>query len=232
VGQPDLRTTATATAPYQAFNCASLPFAPQLKLRLRGGTERGQFPSLRAEVKPRAGDANISSAKVTLPASEFLEQRHIKTICTRPQFSQEKCPAASVYGSAQAFSPLLAQPLEGPVYLRAAPERKLPDLVADLHGGGLGLRIEVVGHIDSVHGGLRGTFEGIPDAPVSRFVMNLNGGKQGLLVNSQDTCAAPQRGDAVFVGQNDIGIHTRPKLEVNCKKGKKKKTTTKGGGKR
>jgi len=41
----------------------------------------------------------------------------------------------------------------------------------------------VVGHIDSVHGGLRGTFEGIPDAPVSRFVMNLKGGKQGLLVN-------------------------------------------------
>jgi hypothetical protein len=231
VGQPGLRSSATAPAPYQAFGCASLPVAPQLKLRLRGGTKRGQFPSLRAEVKPRAGDANISSAKVTLPASEFLEQRHIKTICTRPQFAAEKCPAASVYGSAQAFSPLLAQPLEGPVYLRSAPERKLPDLVADLHGGGLGLRIEVVGHIDSVHGGLRGTFEGIPDAPVSRFVLNLNGGKRGLLVNSQDTCAAPQRADARFIGQNNIAAHTRPKLEVNCKKTKHaKKKKPKAGG--
>jgi hypothetical protein len=227
VGQPSLQSTATATAPYQAFNCASLPFSPPLKLRLRGGTERGQFPALRAEVKPRPGDANIGSAKVTLPASEFLEQKHIKTICTRPQFAQEKCPTGSVYGSAQAFSPLLAQPLEGPVYLRSAPERKLPDLVADLHGGGLGLRIEVVGHIDSVHGGLRGTFEGIPDAPVSRFVLNLNGGKKGLLVNSQDTCAAPQRADAIFVGQNSVGIHTRPKLEVNCKTNKHK--AKKGG---
>jgi hypothetical protein len=215
-------TTAIADAPYQAFNCASLPFAPLLRLRLRGGTERGDFPSLRAEVRPRAGDANIDSAKVTLPASEFLEQGHIKTICTRPQFAAETCPAASVYGTAQAFSPLLAQPLEGSVYLRSAPDRKLPDLVADLHGGGLGLRIEVVGHIDSVHGGLRGTFEGIPDAPVSRFVMNLKGGKQGLLVNSQDTCAGPQRADARFIGHNNIGVHTRPKLEVNCKKAKKK----------
>jgi hypothetical protein len=174
-------------------------------------------------VRPQPGDANISSAKVALPASEFLEQRHIKTVCTRPQFTAEKCPAASIYGSAQAFTPLLGQPLEGPVYLRSAPERKLPDLVADLHGGGLGLRIEVVGHIDSVHGGLRGTFEGIPDAPVSRFVMNLKGGKNGLLVNSVDTCAAPQRADAVFVGHNNLGIHTHPELEVNCKKAKHKK---------
>ncbi len=231
VGNPGLTGTATAASPYQAFGCGSLPFSPALKLRLRGGTSRGRFPSLRAELRPRPGDADIEAAKVTLPASEFLEQRHIKTICTLPQFGAERCPAGSAYGSAQAFSPLLAQPLEGPVYLRSAPGRKLPDLVADLHGGGLGLRIEVVGHIDSVHGGLRGTFEGVPDAPVSRFVMNLKGGKRGLLVNSQDLCAAPQRADAVFVGHNQLGIHTRPKMEVDCSqaKTKSKKSKKKGG---
>jgi hypothetical protein len=229
VGQPGLRDRATASAPYQAFGCGSLPFRPQLKLRLRGGTRRGQFPSLRAEVKPRMGDTNIEAAKVALPASEFLEQRHIKTICTRPRFAAETCPAASVYGSAQAFSPLLAQPLQGPVYLRSAPERELPDLVADLHGGGLGLRIEVVGHIDSVHGGLRGTFEGIPDAPVSRFVMNLAGGKKGLLVNSEDICTATQHADARFTGQANGVSHTKPKLEVNCRKSRQAKKKKKGG---
>jgi hypothetical protein len=51
-------------------------------------------------------------------------------------------------------------------------------------------------------------------------VLALKGGKQGLLVNSQDTCAAPQRADAIFIGQNNLGIHSRPKLEVNCKKSK------------
>jgi hypothetical protein len=215
-------TTAVVSSPYQAFNCGSVPFKPRLKLRLRGGTGRGAFPSLRAELRPRTGDANIAEAKVTLPPSEFLEQRHIKTICTRPQFIAETCPAASVYGSARAFSPLLAQPLQGPVYLRSSPGRTLPDLVADLHGGGLRLRIEVVGHIDSIHGGLRGTFEGIPDAAVSRFVLNLKGGKRGLLVNSQDTCAATQRADARFVGHNNVGIRLRPTIEVNCTKSKKR----------
>ncbi len=95
--------------------------------------------------------------------------------------------------------------------------------MADLRGGGLGLRIEVVGHIDSVHGGLRGTFETIPDAPVSRFVMNLKGGKQGLLVNSEDLCAGTQRGNALFVGHNDVGSRLRPQIEVNCRRQKKSK---------
>ena len=216
-------SSALAAAPYQAFDCPALPFEPRLKLRLRGGTVRGDFPSLRAEVRPRPGDANISSAKVTLPSSEFLAQEHIKTICTRPQFAREACPADSAYGSAQAFSPLLAQPLDGKVYLRSGSGRELPDLVADLHGGGLGLRIEVVGHIDSVHGGLRATFETAPDAPVSRFVMNLNGGKRGLLVNSADVCEEPQFANAVFVGHNNVGIRLKPKLEVNCRKSKTKK---------
>ena len=216
-------TTAVVSSPYQAFNCGSVPFKPRLKLRLRGGTGRGAFPALRAELRPRPGDANIAAAKVTLPPSEFLEQRHIKTICTLPQFAAETCPSESVYGSAQALSPLLAQPLQGPVYLRASPGRQLPDLVADLHGGGLGLRIEVVGHIDSIHGGLRGTFEGIPDAAVSRFVLNLEGGKRGLLVNSQDTCAGKQHADARFVGHNNVGIRLRPTIEVNCTKSKKRR---------
>lgn len=217
-------TAVSVASPYQAFGCASLPFEPRFGLRLRGGTRRGNFPSLRAELRPRAGDANVSAARVTLPASEFLEQRHIRTICTRPRFAAETCPAASVYGSAQAFSPLLAQPLQGPVYLRAAPDRRLPDLVADLHGGGLGLRIEVVGHIDSVHGGLRGTFETVPDAPVSRFVMNLKGGKRGLLVNAEDLCTGRRFGRARFIGHNNASVNLRPRLQVACKKHRNRKS--------
>jgi hypothetical protein len=221
-------TSATAVSPYQAFGCASLPFSPRLSLRLRGGTRRGQFPSLRAEVRPRAGDANIASAKVALPASEFLEQGHIGTICTLPQFAREACPAASTYGSAQAYSPLLAQPLQGPVFLRSAPDRPLPDLVADLHGGGLGLRIEVVGHIDSVHGGLRGTFEGVPDAPVSRFVMNLKGGRRGLLVNSENLCGRAELASALFVGHNNRGVRFRPQVKATCGGGGKHGKRPKG----
>ncbi len=214
-GNPADDTAATATSPYQAFGCGSLEFKPRLSLRLRGGTRRGEFPALRAEVRPRPGNANIAFASVALPPSEFLEQRHIGTVCTRPQFAREACPPGSAYGTARAFSPLLAQPLEGKVYLRSG-DNALPDMVADLHGGGLGLRIEVVGRIDSVHGGLRGTFETIPDAPVSQFVFTLAGGRHGLLVNSEDVCARPERAHARFIGHNDVGIRWRPPLKARC----------------
>jgi hypothetical protein len=229
-------TAAAATSPFQVFNCGALGFKPKLGLRLRGGTRRGDYPSLRAEVRSRTGDANIGSALVSLPPSEFLAQNHIETICTRGQFARGACPGGSVYGHARAFTPLLGEPLEGPVYLRAS-ENPLPDLVAALRGGGAGLAIDVVGRIDSFHGGLRGSFEALPDAPVTRFVMKLNGGKHGLLVNAENICAAPQLATARFVGQNRLGERLRPRLAVRCRKGRKgqgkrqhKKASKKGAG--
>jgi hypothetical protein len=204
-------TTATATSPYQASNCGALGFKPGLSLKLVGGTHRGDYPSLRAEVRPRPGDANIAGAAVALPPSEFLAQEHIETICTRAQFAREACPEASVYGRARAFSPLLGEPLEGDVYLRAS-DNPLPDLVAALRGGGLGLKIDVVGRIDSLKGGLRATYETLPDAPVSRFVMTLRGGKRGLLVNSEAVCDARKPAIARFTGKNGVEAMLHPRL--------------------
>jgi hypothetical protein len=208
-------STATATAPFQAFDCASLGFAPKLSLRLRGATKRGHYPSLRVEARPRPGDANIAAASVALPASVFLAQNHIGTVCTRVQAAREACPAASVYGRARAFTPLLAQPLEGNVYLRSS-DNPLPDLVVALRGGGIGIAIDLVGRVDSYKGGLRGSFEGIPDAPVSRFVMKLRGGKHGLLVNAANLCAKPQLASARFLGHANRGVAWHPRLKSRC----------------
>lgn len=208
-------TTAIAPSPYQVSNCGALGFKPKLSLRLIGGTRRGDYPTLRAEVRPRPGDANIAGASVTLPPSEFLAQNHIKTICTRGQFAREACPADSVYGTARAFTPLLGQPMEGKVYLRAS-DNELPDLVAALRGGGHDLAIDVVGRIDSINGGLRGTFDTVPDAPVSKFVMKLFGGKRGLLVNSENVCAAKKPGNARFRAQNNLEVRIHPRLDAKC----------------
>ena len=221
-------TTAEADSPFQVSDCGALGFKPRLSLRLRGGTKRGDYPSLRAEVRPHPGDANIASAVVRLPPSQFLAQNHIETICTREQFARGACPAKSAYGRARAFTPLLDQPLEGNVYLRAS-ENPLPDLVAALRGGGKGIAIDVVGRIDSVGGGLRGSFDLLPDAPVSKFVMTLKGGKHGLLVNSKNLCGSAQRAVARLVGKNNLGLKLRPLVGVRCGKHKHKQVAEKGG---
>jgi hypothetical protein len=197
---------------FQVGNCASLGFEPKLSLGLKGGTKRGDYPALTAVVKARPGDANIGKAAVTLPHSEFLAQNHIRTVCTRVQYAAEACPAGSIYGYAKATTPLLGKPLEGPVYLRSS-SHQLPDLVAALHGQ---IDIDLAGRIDSVHGGIRNTFELVPDAPVTKFELKMKGGKKGLLVNSRDICRSANLVDAKFSGQNGKMVELHPKMGSSC----------------
>jgi hypothetical protein len=210
----------TVTSPFQAADCASLGFKPNLALSLKGGTHRGATPAFKAVLTyPKGSYANIGQAQVTLPHSEFLEQSHIGTVCTRVQFKEgavpgEKCPPASIYGRARAITPILSEPLEGPVYLRSS-SHNLPDLVAALHNNQVDFALD--GRIDSVEGGrIRNTFETVPDAPVSKFVLEMQGGKKGLLVNSTNICAKKNRAISDLTGQNGKLFNTNPVLKAQC----------------
>jgi len=211
---------------FQVGDCAALPFAPKLALRVFGKTSRNAKPRLRAVLTARPGEANIARAQINLPRSEFLEQGHIKTICTRAQFNAgaghgAACPRGSIYGHASARTPLLDGPLAGPVYLRSS-AHKLPDLVAVLNGQ---IDVELAGRIDSgPNGGIRNTFEAVPDAPVSRFVLEMMGGKKGLLVNSEDLCGKKAQTRAIvrFVGHNGKVHAFKPKVANSCKQAHKR----------
>lgn len=183
---------------YQAAGCARLGFKPRLSLRLKGGTRRGSHPALRAEFRPRPGDANASKMVVTMPHSAFLEQAHIRTVCTRVQFAASQCPKGSIYGRARAFTPLLDEPLEGPVYLRSS-SHPLPDLVLALRGI---VDINSVIRIDSVHARIRASIDYIPDAPLTKVVLNMQGGRKGLIVNSRNLCTHASRAKVRLTGQN------------------------------
>jgi uncharacterized repeat protein (TIGR01451 family) len=202
---------------FQAANCLNLGFKPKLTIKLNGGTKRGGHPGLKAVVNARPADANIGGAVVTLPKSAFLDQAHIRTICTRVQYAANGgsgggCPKGARYGYARAFTPLLDEPVEGPVYLRSS-NHKLPDLVAALHGI---VDVDIIGRIDSFKGGIRSSFESLPDAPVTKFVLTMQGGRKGLVVNSRNLCAATNRADAKFTGQNGKPHDFRPVVRADC----------------
>ena len=225
---------------FQVGGCGGLKFKPKLKLRLKGATGRSKNPALKAVLTQDPGQANIGRVAVTLPKAEFIDNRHINNPCTRVQFNAgagngAECPAGSILGYAKAYSPLLAAPLQGPVYFRSnGGERELPDLVASLSGQ---VHLNVVGFIDSVHkkgsevSRVRNTFALVPDAPVSRFVLNLKGGKKGLLQNSKNLCKlskGEKRARVNMVGQNGKRITPHPVLTNQCGKG----NGNKGKGKR
>jgi hypothetical protein len=209
----NLGTVAHASDRFQAADCASLGFRPQLALKLKGGTRRGNFPALEAVLKAKPGQANLRRVSVALPHSQFLEQAHIGTVCTRVQFAADTCPKASIYGRAEAMTPLLDHPLRGLVYLRSS-SHPLPDLVVDLRGQ---LRITVAGRIDSVRGGIRTTFTKIPDAAIRKFVLKMKGGAKGLLVNSRNLCTRPGAAVVEMAGQNGKARNIRPVLRNSCR---------------
>src|SRR5262249_40111900 len=113
---------------------------------------------------------------------------------------------------------LFDKPLEGPVYLRSS-SHQLPDLVADLNGQ---VNVVLDGKNDSIHGGLRNTFEAVPDAPVSKFTLTLKGAKKGLLQNSTDICVGAHKANARFVAHNGKVVVLAPELQAKCPKAKAK----------
>jgi hypothetical protein len=200
---------------FQAGNCAVLPFGPKLGLRLTGGLKRLGHPAVHATLTPGRGEANLKRISVALPKGELLDNAHIGTVCTRPDFLADSCPAGSLVGTAEATTPLLGDPLRGGVYLRANPAHKLPDLAIDLEGQ---FEIEVAAKIDTVNGGsLRTTFEAVPDAPITQFKLDLLGGSRGLLQNSGSLCVKkPRRARVTMTGQNGVVRDGKVKLQAAC----------------
>ncbi len=208
---------------YRASECGKLKFGPSFFARIFGGkkqTQRAQNPRFRAIVQARNGDANLRRAAFILPRATILDQSHIKTICTRVQLAANECPKNSIYGNAEATSPLLEGKLKGPVYLTSS-DHELPDLLVNLRGQ---VPIQLRGVISSAHGRLKTVFNNTPDVAVNKFILNMKGGDKGLLVNSRNLCGRPTNGFLNLLAQNSRRVRAN-NLRLNipaCRGGNKK----------
>jgi hypothetical protein len=202
---------------FQASDCAALGFRPHLELGLKGGTRRGDHPALRATYRPRGGDANLRSLSLLFPRSAFVENANFRTICTRVQFAADACPKGAIYGHVRAFTPLLDEPLSGPVYLRSS-DHLLPDAVFVLHSSIVDAEVAV--RIDSSHGRLRATVANAPDVPVTKVTVKMRGGNKGLFVNSRFLCSGKSRATVQGRAQNGRSRNLSPLMRaLTCRKG-------------
>ncbi len=228
---------------FQATNCSALGLDPKLDLTLsgKGQSTDGKHPAVTANLTQRPGQSNLKKVQVALPLSLALDPDNANGLCEFVDGSKVEptCPRSSVVGTATARTPILDQPLSGPVYfvknIRKDPKsgreiRTLPKLVIPLVGeNGLKLTLTGTSNVEDDH--LVTTFDNIPDAPVSSFQLNINGGKHGILtVSDADICAATQIADQGVEGQNvkqqhvDVAIKT-PSCPVKVITKKVGKTT-------
>ena len=100
---------------------------------------------------------------------------------------------------------------KGPVYLRSS-THKLPDAGRrPARPASQPIEIDLAGRVDSVNGGLRTTFETVPDAPVTKAIVTLQGGKKGLFQNSTNICKGTHRATLKLDGQNGKAHDTSPR---------------------
>ena len=219
---------------FQAADCASLPLKPRLAMRItgRGQTTDGKHPGLRAVLTQGPNEANLRSAQVKLPLSLALDPFNAQSddLCEFEAGQRVDCPPSSIVGQAIAHTPVLNRPLEGPVHfvknVRIDPNtgrtiRTLPTLLIPLRGE---VALDLRATTTVIDDKLVSTFPTIPDAPVSRFELNLNGGEKGILVAVRNICRRPrgQIADAELDGHNGKRADQAVRMGTPCAKKKKK----------
>ena len=228
------------SAPFQANGCEKLGFKPRLFLRLFGAMRRAKNPKLRAVLLPNAGDANIArggddpAALADPRPGQPVQGLHPRAVRRR------RLPEELGLRPRDRLQPAARRSARaGPLYLRSS-DNPLPDLVADLRGQ---VNVELASRTDSTRGRIRSTFDLVPDVPVSKFVLVLNGGPKGLLVNSRNQCPRKHahgkgkrasaskarhrrkgpRAIVRFKAQNDKKLNMRLRLRTACGKHKGKR---------
>jgi hypothetical protein len=242
--------TAALSVRFQVGECSSLDLKPSLALSLsgKGQTTDGKHPAVTANLTQSAGQSNLKKVRVALPLSLALDPDNANGLCEFADGSKATptCPKASIVGTATAVTPILDEPLSGPVYFvknirkdaKSGREiRTLPKLVIPLVGQN-GLKLTLTGTSNVEDDQLVTTFDNIPDAPVSSFKLNINGGKGGILtVSDADICKSTQVAEQQIDGQNnkqadaDVYIQTPScALKVLSKKITKRSVTLKVSG--
>jgi hypothetical protein len=221
-------------------DCTKQAFSPKLKLEFRNRKQMGKNknPQVRATMTQENEQAGLKTAKVTLPKSVALAAANAGGLCEVAQAAADKCPKNSIVGKAEAVSPILNRTLKGPVYFvkgeRTDPKtgRKiatLPTLQVALRG-----EVTIIARAETAvdkKSRLVTTFPALPDAPITRFTMTINGGKRGIIASTRNLCKAPKsqlRGVVSLRGHHGKAAKTqKPRISTACKAPKKKSSKKK-----
>jgi hypothetical protein len=226
-------TPVTGTANFNTTGCASEDFSPSFTAEVGGPgqTASGVPTNASTSINQDLDEAGLKRATVTVPADFNPNATLLGNPCPLASFQAHACPATSRVGFATASSPLLTQPLLGPVLLVDA-GGGLPNLGLDLQGQ---LNLLLQGTVDLSKKVVFGDVPpGLPDIPISHFALSFPA-SPGFLGNGRDLCTPPPPVfHADFVGYNDAtasvdtpatvdGCGPSGKVGAKCKKAKKKK---------
>jgi hypothetical protein len=200
--------TAAFNVPFQATGCENVPFGPQLLQTLSNpvaGQATGVNANLQMAAVPSGSIVDRNSAVQSLTVleprviapnfpsfGEPTDQCSVSTVTEEGLFDPTGCPAQAKVGTMTINTPLLADPLEGTVWLIEASPIPWLGVVFDQPG----INVSMVGITSTpkvnpscnpltTPGGcptrISISFDGVPDVQIDSIDMDLNGADRDVL---------------------------------------------------
>jgi hypothetical protein len=217
----------SVSTPFEAADCSSLSFKPDLTVSTSAKTSKADGASLTAKLTVAGAlgtQTNVSRVKVELPKQLPSRLTTLQKACAAAQFDANPagCPPASIIGHAKAITPILPVPLEGPAYFVSHGGEAFPSLQIVLQGYGFTIDLTASTFISKA-GVTSSTFKTVPDQPVTSFELTLPEGPYSALAAVGNLCTAKKLTiPTELVAQNGAEITQSTKIAVTgCPKAKK-----------
>jgi hypothetical protein len=207
--------TANVTSPFEATNCATLPFKPTFTASTDARTSKALGAGLTVKIGYPAGvEANLRKLNLQLPKALPTQLKTLTKACAAAQFNANPsgCPPASNVARVVAHTPVLKSPLAGPVYLVSHGNAEFPDVEMVLQAEGVTIVLD--GKTQIKKGITYSHFETIPDAPISSFELIAPRGKFALFTAIGAPCNQKLVMPTVMIAQNGAKIERNTRVEV------------------
>ncbi len=172
--------------------------------------------------------SNIAHVKVELPKRLPSRLTTLQKACPEATFNADpaSCPAASAIGIAKTTTPVLPEPLEGPVYFVSRGGAAFPDLVVVLQGYGVRVDLTATTFISKA-GVTSSTFDTVPDVPVNTFELYLPQGPYSAFAANGNLCTGGTLTmPTQFIAQDGAQLKQNTKIAVTgCPKARKAKSS-------
>jgi hypothetical protein len=208
--QPNAWTEASAEIP-SIVECERVPFEPSIEVQPTTHSAESPTGLNVSLVVPQAWEnpysiatANLKDTTVALPQGITVNPSAGSGLgaCTEAQYESETsssapgagCPPESKIGSIEIETPILAEKIDGAVYVAKPFENPFNSLlalyiVARVPDRGIIIKVAGEVHLNPVTGQLVTTFENTPQQPFSRFTLKFRPGATAPLV-SPEACGS------------------------------------------
>ncbi len=180
--------TKSLSAPYQATDCDSVPYAPAFTATSDTNVS-GAAPALTTTITQGPDEATTKKVQVDFPKGMGVNIASTLTPCSADALTTQSCPAESRMGSVVAESRLLPAdggPMVGDVYLTGNQGDKITlSMFLNTASKFLNsdLRIDGTASVNATEGTISAIFDDLPKVPMSSFTLSLDGGNKSLLKN-------------------------------------------------